>query len=180
LKIITHLFKGDKVKKNILFSILSLAFFAGILFTGCKQDETKLNEKEISEKIIAMEKNAPDRWGKGDPWGYLEIFAPEVTYYNPFESKRIDGLESMKKYYGDQAGQIFIDKSDLTNIKVQVHGNIAILSYNLFNYKKQPDGTFKETTRWNSTKVYCLMNDKWKIIHNHWSFLQPEITQRSL
>lgn len=178
--IITHSIKGDILKTNILFSKLFLSIFVVIILTGCKQDELKVDEKEISEKIIAIEKNALDRWGKGDPWGYLEIFAPEVTYYNPFESARIDGLDAMKKYYGDQAGQIFIDKYDMTNKKVQFHGTVAILSYNLFNYKKQTDGTFKETTRWNSTKVYCLMDDNWKIIHNHWSFLQPKIIQRSL
>ena len=165
------------MKTCTLFQILFLTIFVGFLLTSCKQDETKVNENEITEKIISMEKTALDRWGKGDPWGYLEIFAPEVTYYNPFESARIDGLDAMKKYYGDQAGQIFIDKYDMTNIKVQVHGNIAILSYNLFNYKKQPDGTFKETTRWNSTKVYCLADGNWEIIHNHWSFLQPNIAQ---
>lgn len=150
-----------------------IVLFACIILTNCKHEERTVNEKEISDKIVTMEKTALDRWGKGDPWGYLDIFAPEVTYYNPFEDKRIDGLEAMKKYYGDQAGQIFIDKYEMTNIKVQLHGNIAILSYNLFNFKKRPDSSLKESTRWNSTKVYCLINGSWKIIHNHWSFLQP-------
>jgi hypothetical protein len=29
--------------------------------------------------IIAMERAALDRWGVGDPHGYLEIMAPEVS-----------------------------------------------------------------------------------------------------
>jgi len=94
-----------------MFLILFSALFVSVIIISCKQDEVKLNETEVADKIVAMEKIALDRWGKGDPWGYLETFAPEVTYYNPFEDRRIDGLDAMKKYYGEQAGKIFIDNS---------------------------------------------------------------------
>jgi hypothetical protein len=30
-------------------------------------------------EIVALELGALDRWGHGDPQGYLEIMAPEVT-----------------------------------------------------------------------------------------------------
>ncbi|MEW6194914.1 MAG: nuclear transport factor 2 family protein [Bacteroidota bacterium] len=156
-------------------TIIPIMLVIAITFTNCQEEEIKVNEKEISDKIISMERTALNRWGKGDPWGYLDIFADDVTYYNPFENSRIDGLDAMQKYYGEQAGQIFIDKYEMTNIKVQLYGDIAILSYNLFNFKKQSDGSLKESTRWNSTKVYRLINSDWKIIHNHWSFLQPEL-----
>ena len=165
------------MKTNILFLISFLALFVSVIITSCNQSGPELNETEIADKIIAMEKTALDRWGKGDPWGYLEIFADEVTYFNPFEDHRIDGLDAMKKYYGGQAGQIFIDEYKMIDPKVQIHGNIAILTYHLFNYKKQTDGSLKESTRWNSTKIYTLTNYNWKIIHNYWSFLQPDIRQ---
>jgi hypothetical protein len=32
-----------------------------------------------ADAIIAMERAALDRWGKGDPQGYVEIMAPDVT-----------------------------------------------------------------------------------------------------
>ena len=38
----------------------------------------------ITAKIIAMEKAALDRWGQGDPSGFLEICAPDVVYFDPF------------------------------------------------------------------------------------------------
>ena len=46
--------------------------------------------------VIAMERAALDRWGKGDPGGYLEIMAPEVTYFDPIQEKRIDGLDALR------------------------------------------------------------------------------------
>jgi ketosteroid isomerase-like protein len=162
---------------NILFSFIFLAIFFSAFITSCKINDQKINESEIADKIIAIEKTALDRWGKADPWGYLDIFADDITYFNPFEVHRIDGLEAMKKYYDDPPGQNFIDEYKMTDSKVQFNGNIAILSYHLFNYKQQKDGSLKETTRWNSTKVYALTNGTWKIIHNHWSFLQPDLKE---
>lgn len=35
------------------------------------------------ETIIALERAALDRWGKGDPKGFLETYAPDVTYFDP-------------------------------------------------------------------------------------------------
>ncbi|MBU1011792.1 MAG: DUF4440 domain-containing protein [Bacteroidetes bacterium] len=159
--------------KTILFQAAIILINIMVIQSCCSNNKT--NKTEIAQEIINMEKTALDRWGKGDPYGYLDIFSTEVTYFNPFEEHRIDSLIAMMKYYGDQAGQIFIDEYKMIDPIVQIHGNTAILTYHLFNYKKQPNGTMKETTRWNSTKVYLLEKDKWKIIHNHWSFLQPDI-----
>ena len=163
------------MKIGILSSIIMFAPFLGAFMAGRKQGTPKINETEIADKIIEKEKNALARWNKGDPWGYLEIFADEITYFNPFEKHRIENLDEMNKYYGALAGQNSIDECKMIDPKVQFHGNIAILSYHLFNYKKQSDGSLKESTRWNSTKIYSFQDDDWKIIHNHWSFLQPEI-----
>jgi len=163
-----------KVEFLIIKNCLLLFLY---LLTGCCHPRTHQDEKALSEKIISLERSALDRWGRGDPNGYIELFAPEVTYFNPFEAHRIDGFLTMRKYYGDQAGQIFIDEYKMVDPRVQIHDNTAILTYHLYNYKKQTDGTLRETTRWNSTKVYALINREWKIIHNHWSLIQPELRQ---
>lgn len=159
--------------KLVMIGVWLLALLATVLFSSCQGGKAFDNEREIAARIIALERAALDRWGKGDPGGYLELFAPDVTYFNPFEKHRIDGQPAMQKYYGDQAGQIFIGRYELTDPVVQIRGEVAILSYHLFNYKKQPSGEWKETTRWNSTKIYTLTGNGWKIVHNHWSFLQP-------
>ena len=48
----------------------------------------------LPHSIIAMEEAALDRWGKGDPSGFLEISAPDVVYFDPFIEHRLDGLET--------------------------------------------------------------------------------------
>ena len=40
----------------------------------------------VGAEIIAMEKAALKRWGRGDPDGFLEICAPDVVYFDPYVS----------------------------------------------------------------------------------------------
>jgi hypothetical protein len=43
-------------------------------------------------EVVARERAALDRWVTGDPDGYLDISASEVTYFDPYQEKRTDGL----------------------------------------------------------------------------------------
>ena len=61
----------------------------------------------------------------------------------------------------------------MLNPKVQRDGNMAVLTFNLLSYVKQPDGTEKVVPRWNSSEVYRKIDGQWKIIHSHWSFIKP-------
>ena len=49
------------------------------------------SEKDIASAIIALESAALERWGNGDPLGFLEICAPDVVYFDPNLESRIDG-----------------------------------------------------------------------------------------
>ncbi|HKQ75275.1 MAG TPA: DUF4440 domain-containing protein [Blastocatellia bacterium] len=142
---------------------------AALFISSCKTDDYS------PDKIIAMEKAALDRWGKGDPQGYLEIMDADLTYFDPFLEKRLDGLDAMKEFLKPFTGKIKVDRFDMLNPKVQRDGDMALLTFNLLSYAKQPDGTEKVVARWNSSEVYRKINGEWKIIHSHWSFIKPEI-----
>ncbi len=126
------------------------------------------------ETIIALERAALDRWGKGDPQGYLATYAPDVTYFDPEQQGRVDGLGAMKELYGPLTGKIKIDHYEMIGPKVQHRGDVAVLSYNLVSYAKRPNGG-SVIVRWNSTEVYGRIQGKWKIIHSHWSYTKPEL-----
>jgi ketosteroid isomerase-like protein len=127
------------------------------------------------ESIIALERAALDRWGHGDPGGYLDSYAPEVTYFDPTTEKRLDGLEAMRAYYAPLAGKIKVDRYEMRNINVQHYGDVAVLSYNLFNYGVTFDGKMPPDRPWNSTKVYARTGGQWKIVHDHWSYIKPDL-----
>ena len=124
---------------------------------------------DVSLQIINMERAALDRWGRGNPDGFLEISAPEVVYFDPFLPQRIDGLSTLRKYYAELRGKIHIDSYDIVDPVVQVHGDVAILT---FGFVSRGGG---DEMRWNTTEVYRRGEDGWRIIHTHWSFTQPEL-----
>jgi ketosteroid isomerase-like protein len=61
--------------------------------------------------------------------------------------------------------------------KVQRHGDVALLTFNLVNYGTLPDAPERVLTRWNSTEVYGRIGETWQIIHSHGSYLKPELKQ---
>jgi len=122
--------------------------------------------QEIASEIIALERAALDRWGAGDPSGYLEISAPDVTYFDPFLERRLDGREALAACYEALCGSIHIDHYEMVAPKVQVCGEAAVLTFNLISY------TGAITMRWNCTEVYRLGKAGWHIIQTHWSITQ--------
>ena len=121
-------------------------------------------EQEVASTLIAMERAALDRWSNGDPSGFLEISAPDVTYFDPYLDSRIDGLEELTRHYEPLRGLIQEDY-ELIKPKVQTVGNVAILTYN-FVTTSRANG---DKTRWNCTEVYRNDDGQWKIIQTHLS-----------
>jgi ketosteroid isomerase-like protein len=122
--------------------------------------------EDIATTLIAMERAALDRWGAGDPSGYLEISAPDVVYFDPFLERRLDGLDALTTLYESLRGTIHIDRYDLIGPKVLVCGEAAVLTFNLNSY------TGTTVMRWNCTEVYRLDKQGWRLIQTHWSITQ--------
>ena len=127
------------------------------------------------QQIVDMERAALDRWGAGDPHGYLEIMAPSVTYFDPTQARRIDGLPAMAALLVPFTGKIKVDRYDMQQPVVQSHGDAAILTFNLVSYRRQPDGSERAVAHWNSTEAYARVDGQWRIVHSHWSYVQPEL-----
>ena len=119
----------------------------------------------VATEIINLERAALDRWGKGDPSGFLDICAPDVVYFDPFLEQRIDGLSALTSYYEGVRGKIHVERYELLNPVVQSDGNIAVLTFNYVSY-----GGNENEFRWNCTEVYRFDSAGWRIIQTHWSF----------
>ena len=125
-----------------------------------------MSDEQKTATIIAMERAALDRWGAGDPSGFLEISAPDVVYFDPYLERRIDGHDALTKYYDAIRGQVHIDRYELINPNVQLCADAAVLTFNDVSY------TGESESRWNCTEVYRRTNDAWRIIQTHWSYTQ--------
>ena len=116
-----------------------------------------------TDTILAMERAALDRWGKGDPSGFLEICASEVVYFDNTLEHRLDGLEALAAFYEKLRGKIYMDRYELLNPKVQLCGDAAVLTYNFVGHAQGG------ASRWNCTEVYRRADGGWHIIQTHWS-----------
>jgi ketosteroid isomerase-like protein len=135
-------------------------------------------EQSLLSELVALERSALDRWIKVDPQGYLDLYAPEVTYFDPTTQRRVDGLAAMEARLAPLRGMrnpIRDPRYEIHGPKVQRYGNVALLTFNVVNYGKVGDGPERMLTSWNSTEVYARLDGRWKIVHSHWSYTQPEI-----
>jgi ketosteroid isomerase-like protein len=125
-----------------------------------------------SDEIVLLERGALDRWGRGDPGGFLELYAPDVTYFDPMRERRVDGLEAMKQILEPIRGLVKISRYEMIAPQVYRSGDLAVLSYNLVSHGTGPDGK-PTTTRWNSSTAYGRIGGRWKIVHSHFSITKP-------
>jgi ketosteroid isomerase-like protein len=126
--------------------------------------------------VIALERAALDRWGRGDPSGYVELFHDEVTYFDPVQDRRVDGRPAMVGLMDSIAGKIRVDRYDMLDPLVQACGDVAMLTFNLVSYRTD-GGVERVISRWNSTEVYRRTPQGWRIWHSHWSWVQPELKE---
>jgi ketosteroid isomerase-like protein len=141
-----------------------------IVLTMASINAFSQENQEISNKIIALEKAALERWNNGDVYGFLEIYADDIVYFDPWVEKRIDGLKAITELYKPLQGKIKVSYYEMSGAKVQAVENMAVLTFNL----KSCEG--EQVHQWNSTEVFQREKDgTWKIIQSHWSLTKPNI-----
>ena len=128
---------------------------AAVVFTS--------QEAETARDVLTLEYRSMVAWQKGDPDPLLAILDPEITYFHTVAKHRLDGLPEVRALFESYRGTALFDSFEILNPRVQISGNIAVLTY-LFVRQKGTD-----TSRWNATQVYRRNPDGWRILHTHWS-----------
>lgn len=137
------------------------------LLLGCRPDAP--GHADAEQAIVAQERRALEQWAQGNPLGYLDIDAPDVTYFDDIGAhSRIDGIAAMRTYLGSLKGRIPPHRYRMLEPKVQLYDDIGILTlrYEAFGADAQP------VSRWKATSVYRRVDDQWRIVHAHWSLVK--------
>lgn len=125
-------------------------------------------------EVMTLEMAAMERWRKGDPWGFIGISAPDVTYFDTGTPQRLNGLDALRAEYAQREGQIYYDVMEFIEPRVQVQGEVAVLTYRFFSTWLNPDGSILRRTPWNCSEVFARVEGDWRIIHTHWSYIKGE------
>ncbi len=160
------------------FLVLTLALSPVALLACAAPARETGTADALRDELVTLERAALDRWIRADPDGYLDLYAPDVTYFDPQRDKRVDGIEAMQTLLAPMRGAnlpMTDPRYEMIDPKVQASGDIAVLTFNLVSYGKLPDRPEGVLARWNSTEVYRRIDGAWKIIHSHWSYIKPDI-----
>ena len=120
----------------------------------------------IAADIIALEQAALTRWCAGDPDGFLELSAEDVTYFDPFRTERLDGLAALTALYDSLRGLINAPQHEMIDPKVQMIGDgAAVLTFRFVSY----NGSEGKRVAWNCSEAYRRDAEGWRIVQTHWS-----------
>lgn len=117
----------------------------------------------IADHILRLERAALDRWAQGDPDGFLELSAPDVTYFDPFLRRRLNGIQELRCHYDGIRGKVSIDRYDLIDPVVVASGDLAVLS---FNFEARGGN---DLWPWNCTETFRRTGSNWQLVQTHWS-----------
>ena len=122
-----------------------------------------------TEEILSRERHALDQWSKGNPLGYLDVHADDVTYFDDIAaSDLVVGKPAVKDYMEGLVGNIPPHSYEIADPNVQLYGDTGVLS---LHYKGQlEDGT--PLPVWKATSVYRKNGGVWEIVHAHWSLVK--------
>lgn len=122
------------------------------------------------QEALSIERQEMDGWQKGDPAPALARFDANVTFFHVMTDERVDGLAAVKALYEGYGGRPLFDRYEIVSPKVQVSGEIAVLTYLLVTHNGEL------IRKWNATKVYQKKAEGWRVIHAHFSQNRPPMS----
>jgi ketosteroid isomerase-like protein len=151
------------MKKLLILIVLVTSF----VFQSNSTNAQTGSNQQVAEEIIAMVKA---QWAAqiSDPANANEQFkntADEYTEFNSDYSTRVEGKAlAMKLSEAGSKGAGRVLAAEMLNPKVQVYGDVAILSYNYAGVVSNKDGESKPA-RAKTSRVYAKQGGKWKLVH---------------
>ena len=95
----------------------------------------------------------------------MQNVADEYTEFNADTPTRVDGKDLSMRLADAFAGGVgSLVAAEMANEKVQVYGDVAILTYNFVGMTKDKDGVVAPTLA-KSTRVYVNKDGQWMLVH---------------
>jgi hypothetical protein len=154
--------------KNFIQSAVFI-FILPLFLVSCTNEPKLPTADEAKTVIMEKVKAANDRWSSGDPMGFMECAAQDVTWIDDLGAQnRIIGYEALKAYLENFKGQIPPHQYELLDPFFQYYDDIVVLTY---RYQGTIDGVPLDP--WKVTSVYRYAEGTWSSVHENWSLVKP-------
>jgi ketosteroid isomerase-like protein len=124
------------------------------------------DDPKVAAEVIAVTRAAWAAEAQGKSIAEQNaVLADDYTEFNADYPVRIDGKAANVALYEAQArsgGKSIA--GDMMNAKVQVYGDVAILTYNFVGVVEEKDGKTDNSAA-KSTRVYAKIGGQWKLVH---------------
>jgi len=162
--------RGIAMKSTMAVRLLTMC--AASCFVVAASSASAADDPRVSAEIMAM---ARAQWAAeiaGQPAAQqMSQLADDYTEFNGDYPTRLDG-----KDIAVRMGEIAPDAkpvfADMSNPKVQVYGDTAILTYNYAGLTRGADGKVKPSVA-KSTRVYVKQGGQWKLVHANFAPVVP-------
>ena len=135
-----------------------------LVFLALGLSSSLFAQTSVEEEVIALTYKLWKAENEKDMAFRNKHVADDYTEFNGSYSTRIDG-KSKNFSLSDanfSSGTSLAD--EMLNPKVQVYGDVAILTYNFAGVIKDNDGNTRNSKA-KSTRIYVRMNGDWKLVH---------------
>ena len=132
-------------------AVLSLSLFAA--------------HHSVADQVIAVTKAQWAADMRKDVSAAMKNVADDYTEFNPDYPTRLDGKAMnvrLSEAFNSGSGDTVA--AEMANPKVQVYGDVAILTYNYIGAAKNKDGEI-ESVKAKSTRVYVKQGGQWMLVH---------------
>ena len=119
----------------------------------------------VADQVIAVTKAQWAAEMKNDVAAAMKNVADDYTEFNPDYPTRLDGKAMnvrLSEAFNSGSGDTVA--AEMANPKVQVYGDVAILTYNYIGAAKNKDGEI-ESVKAKSTRVYVKQGGQWMLVH---------------
>ncbi len=121
--------------------------------------------EDVAKEVIAL---AKAQWASEmakNVSGAMKYIADDYTEFNSDYPTRVDGKAMNRRLAEASSGASgSLVAAEMANEKVQVYGDVAILTYNFIGSLKDKDGEIEPLLA-KSTRVYAKQGGRWLLVH---------------
>ncbi len=159
-----QILSGMKFMQSTVFALIF-----SLSLVSCANEPKPPTADEAKTAITEKINSANDKWASGDPMGFVEVAAQDITWMDDLGADiPIKGKEALRKYLENFAGQIPPHQHELFNFWFQYYGEFVIVTYHY-------QGTLDEVPLepWKVTSVYRYIDGDWLSVHENWTEVKP-------
>ncbi|MGI5372553.1 YybH family protein [Streptomyces iakyrus] len=125
---------------------------------------------EEVESLVEFEKSIQWQWSSGDPTGYMDALAEDVTYFDPLAEHLLVGREAVREHWKRIYADANITRQEYLNeVARPLSDDEVLLAFKFKTYQQDDNREEKLFLSWDMSLIFRKTDGKWLMAHGHLS-----------